>query len=185
MPRRRALAWASSVLSARVFVLLVLSTVWTTSLADVGEGETGVRESKGNNIAADAQTSLSLPPPPSSSRLTSLTRTALLQSDFRLSGCHVAMERPIKTGVMAIEPTTPAEQGCVILVSCVHSENLLARLLLTGPHSSTQGRCVCFSCARFALAHIPTFDPLGKPLRITQGFSNQNLNLNHHPTALY
>jgi len=177
------------VLSARVFVLLVLSTVWTTLLADVGEGETGIRESKGNNIAADAQTSLSLPPPPppssSSTRLPSLTRTALLQSDFRLSGCHVAMERPIKTGVMAIEPTTPAEQGCVILVSCVHSENLFARLLLTGPHSSTQGRCVCFSCARFALAHIPTFDPLGKTLRITQGFSNQNLNLNHHLTALY
>jgi hypothetical protein len=145
MPRHRALAWASSVLSARVFVLLVLSTVWTTSLADVGEGETGVTESKGNNIAADAQTSLGLPPPPtpsSSSRLTSLTRTALLQSDFRLSGCHVAMERPIKTGVMAIEPTTPAEQGCVIPspVSCVHSENLFESLtLLTGPctHSTT------------------------------------------------
>jgi hypothetical protein len=141
MPRHHRLAWASSVLSARVFILFVLSTVCTMSLADVGEGDVGVRESKGNNIAADAQASLSLPPPPpppSSSRLTSLTRTALLQSDFRLSGCHVAMERPIKTGVMAIEPTTPAEQGCVIPVSCVHSENLLASLtLLTGPHSTT------------------------------------------------
>lgn len=54
-----------------------------------------------------------------SNRSLSLTRTFLNQNDFRFHGCRVAMERPTKTGDMAVEPTTPAEQGYIHFYSSV------------------------------------------------------------------
>ena len=56
--------------------------------------------------------SSSLPPP-------SLTRTVFLQEDFELQNCRVVQERPVKTGVLAVAPTTPAEQGYIHFYSSV------------------------------------------------------------------